>query len=425
MFITLNRSSFSNGKTMGHACRVVLRKEISRMRRIRRSRKIPERLLDVRIRDFTRHVRRVAPHWIDEAKGMAVGAGVPVDDILKLNCLPAEICLLGGSDCTTFVSVGKDENRLFKIRDPRNSPQAFFITQTRGQIGYHCGNTIGSLGAGHVFNSYAVAGACNTGSPTTYVADEPRLNDRHLLRFMAENARSVDEVPGLFERLLENNVVGGAGPDKGTILVFADGNRGLILESHCHDYAAVFVDRGTRVRTNHFSTKKANAWISEEPNKNTRLRRKRMTQLLARHRNRPSPIDVFAISRDRKSHPHSLCNDDKKHFWMTTSAQLQCISRKAPETSMNYICCGNTRNSLYLPVPLTFTESFEPLVSGQFYLSTDTLYRKYGCSRYLRRTQNTFERRALTRTDTRQVFADAYRLIRGADPDGRSSHGGR
>lgn len=415
MFIKLSKSPWSNGKIIGRLCRAVLRKEITRIRKIRKSRQIPETLISARIRDFISSVRRVAPHWLDEANGMAEAAGVAANDILMLNCLPAGLAPPDANDCTTFVSIGKRENRLFKIRDPRNCPQAFFSMHARGQIGFHCGNTIGSLGAGHAFNTHAVAGACNTGSPTALVADEPRLNDRHMLRFFAENAPSVEAIPELFDRLLESNVAGGAGPEHGVILVFADRHRGLILESHATAYTATFVDRGTRVRTNHFLSRKAKAWISSEPNKNTLLRRNRMAELLSRYGNRPSPVDVFAMSRDRKSHPHSLCNDDTKHFWMTTSAQLQCINRKAPETSINYICCGNTRNSVYLPVPVTFAESFAPLLSGKFYLSADRLYQEHGCSEHLRKTQNTFERKALTRTDYRQVFADAYDLIRRAE----------
>ena len=427
-FLQVDGTPLSNGRLIGRACRMVLRKRISILRRIQKRRKIPEKLMAARIKDFTRNVRRVARHWLDEVKGIAEGAGVAADDIIMLNCLPAGFRTGEGQahsaevasatkagSCTTFVSVGKDENRLFKIRDQWNDVQAFLVNRAKGHYAFQVGRDVGNIGAGHIFNSRFVAGANDTGSHTTFVPDEPRLNDCHMLRFFAENASCVEDIPALFERLLDKGVAGGAGKERGAIFAFADPRRGLILECQASDYVATFVGHGTRVVSNHFLSRRAKAWISREPNKNTLLRKKRMEELLSKHGNRPSPNQVFTISRDRKLQPHSLCNDDKKHFWMTVSAQLQCINRKAPERSVNYVCCGNTRNSVFLPVPITFAGSFEPMLSGRFYICADRLYKKHGCGPHLRGTQNAFEKSALSRTDYRQVFADAYAFIRRAE----------
>ena len=413
-FIRLNRSALSNGRTIGRICGTVLRRRIALTRRIQKRRSIPDRLIEGRIREFARNVRRVAPHWLDEAKGMADGAGVSVDDLLMLNCLPGDFYPPYRHNCTTFVAVGSEENRLFKIRDQSNLPQAFSVKETRSQIAFQGANTIGNLGTAHAFNRHAVAGACNTGSHTELVPDDPLLDDCHMLRFVAENATSVDEAPGLLERLIKGKVAGGAKAGRGAILMLADRNRGLLLESHAQDYSARFVERGTLVVSNHFLTRKAKAWEWQEPIKNTLLRRKRMETLLARCSRPPTPLEIFAVSRDRKSRPHALCNDEAKRPWMTVSAQLQCINRRAPDASVNYICCGNTRNSVYVPVPLAFAESFEPLLSGRFFAQADRLYRKHGCDAHLRRTQNVFEKSAVARNDTQQLLLDAYDLVRRA-----------
>lgn len=412
MFINLDKTPFINGRIIGRASRAALRKRIGMTRKARKSRGIREKLIDARIRDFTRHVKNVAPHWLDETKGIAEGAGVHVHDILMLNCLPHDFYPPGGNNCTSFISIGKDENRLFKIRDERNHIQSFFINNAKGHKAFHGANDIGNIGIAHFSNSSIVAGANNTGSHILLASDEPRLNDCHMLRFFAENASSVDDIPELFERLVGKNAAGGAGKGRGSIFMFIDPSKALLLECCTHDYSAKFISRGTLVVSNHFLTGKAKTWQSIEPNKNTLIRKNRMTLLLSRYDNRPSPPQIFAISRDRKSVPHSLCNDDKKHYWMTISAQLHFINRKEPDTSMSYICCGNTRHSVYIPVPVTFSENFKPLLSGKFYMNTDSLYREHRCSKHLKKIQKLFERNMLKRTDYRRIFVDACNLLR-------------
>jgi len=412
MFKTVKGTSYSCGKTLGRWGGQVLRKRIAKTKKIQRAQEIPDTLIDARIRDFARNLRKVVPHWLDEAKGMADGAGVAVDDILMLNCLPPGFYPPTGSNCTSFVSVGKQENRLFKIRDERNHVQSFHVHGAQRRKAFQAGRDIGNLGTAHFFNQSCVAGANNTGSCTTLVSGEPKLNDCHMHRYFAERASCVEDIPGLFERLIDRKVAGGAGKGRGAIFLFADANRGLLLECVENDYAATFIDKGTLAVSNHFLTRKAKAWESEPPNKNTCLRKQRMDCLLARHGNAPSLTDVFAISRDRKSVPHSLCNDDGKHFWMTISAQLQVINRQRPGNSVNYVCCGNTRHSVYIPVPIAATESFVPLVNGEFYKLADALYRKHHCSAHFRKSQKAIEKRTVACDDSQTLCREAYGLLK-------------
>lgn len=411
LFIRLDRDDFANGKLRGRLGRQVLRRRVARTRAVQQAQKIPGRLIAARIRDFTRAVQKVAPHWLVEAAGLARGAGVSADDLLMLNCLPPGFYPPEGHNCTSFIAIGRNENQLFKIRDERNHVQGFFTQRLPNGRWMQIGHDLGNLGAPHFFTSGALAGANNTGSKTKLVSDAPLLNDCHILRFLGERATTVRQIPPLMEYLLDRKVANGASAERGAIFLFADPEGGLLLESQAFDYATRFVDRGILVAANHYLTGKAQSWASQPPNKNTLLRYQRMTELLRCCHHPPRPAEVFALSRDRKNLPHSLCNDDRVHFWMTISAQLQVINRRQPHQSVNYVCCGNTRHSLYLPMPLTFTESYGPLVSGAFYEQADRLYRKFIGHNRLRGAQLTFETSALSRSDPRSTFLAASNVI--------------
>jgi hypothetical protein len=136
-----------------------------------------------------------------------------------------------------------------------------------------------------------------------------------------------------------------------------------------------------------------------------------MEDLLKKINNSPSLKDVFGISRDRKNLPHALCNDDKKHFWMTVSAQLQVIDKVSPELSKNYICCGNTRHSVYLPFLVNYKNSFKPLVNGQFYKFSNDLYERFTCSNHFKTIYRIFEKQIFLRSDYNIMCKDAYNLL--------------
>ncbi len=388
-----------------------LRRRLAAAQAIRRRRRIPDSLLAARVRGFRHHLERLAPHWLAEADGMARGAGLPLDGLLMLNCLPPDFYSAPPVQCTSFVAASRSEIRLFKIRDERNHVQCFYIQPLPGGHVLQCAKDIGNLGVAHGFSSCGLAGANNTGSPVADASDEPRLNDCHVLRFLLERARAVDEIPELFSQLLERKAAGGAGAGRGAIYLFADPRRGLLLETQASGCVARFLGLGTTVVSNHFLSPIARRWMSQPPARNTRLRKKRLETLLARAGRWPDPASVFAASRDRANQPDALCNDDRVHFWMTLSAQLQVIPRDQPGQAVNYVCCGNTRHSVFLPVPLSFRESYLPLLNGRFYEQADTLYRAFGCRWKLRTVQREFERKALAGLDPRTAMEMAYRLL--------------
>jgi Acyl-coenzyme A:6-aminopenicillanic acid acyl-transferase len=410
-FIQIKGSATAVGHALGIASRKVLRQRIQETRRIQRVQRIPDAIIDARVKDLTRLLRKICPSWLSEAGGVASAAGVKVEDILMLSCLPADF-YPPTLRCTGFVSVGKQENRLLKIRDNLNHAQSFHIQASRGMPRLQIGRDIGNLGCSHVVSEHGLVGGCHTGSITDRVTDEVRFDDCLIMRYLAEKAHSVVEIPKVFERLLEANAVGGASAVRGALYIFADTNGALLLESVSDAYVATPLKTGTHVISNHFITPKAKAWESEPPDKNTLLRRKRMEEILKRDCGSPEPEQVFAMTRDRRYLPHSLCNDDKKHAWMTVSSQFHVIPRKKADNAVSYVCCGNTRHSVYVPVPFAATESYAPLLSGAFYEVAGKLYKAHGCNTHLRSAQKRFERWAMDEASMGVTWPAALALLK-------------
>jgi len=414
MFVLLNKSPRENGRSLGKAGKTVLKNRISYTKKAKKAAGFSDKLIRERIQIFKDLVMGVSPHWLEEVKGMAQGSGVHPDDILMLNCPPQNLFPEISYSCTSYVKVGRRENQLFKIRDERNHVQTFYVNAARGFPRFHTGQDIGNIGTAHFLNEHFLSGGCNSGSRTLQVPAQVLLNDCHILRFFAENARSTDDIPRLFETLIQKKAAGGAGENRGAIYLFVDPDKGLILETTSFDYQATWIKKGLKVVSNHYLSPKTRSWESVPADKNTLLRKTRMESMLSGLKDNPNLKEVFALSRDRKNLPHALCNDDSKHPWMTLSAQLHLIPRKSPEKSINYFCCGNTRHSLYLPQRLEDSESFSPLLSGSFYQLTDRMYCLENCSRHLAFLQGRFEGRMLQKDQDKGLFREAYKLVKNA-----------
>ncbi|HBE01502.1 MAG TPA: hypothetical protein DC049_03370 [Spirochaetia bacterium] len=411
MPIQLPSSVFESGKITGRYTGDVLKQRIAAVRKIQQEKKIPDSILNARGSDFKNNCFKICPKWLEELQGVSAGSGTDINDLLMINSLPFGFYQAGGNNCTTFVSIGKAENRLFKIRDECNHIQTFIIKNNNESL-CQAGYDIGNMGFAHFFNSRGLAGANNTGSCTEKISDQAVLNDCHILRFIAENAGTTDEIPALLEKLLEMKLVGGAGKNRGSIFIFADQKKGLILECQSFDYTARFVEQGTVVVANHFLSEKARAWESSPPDVNTLTRKQRMEELLSAHGHNPSLSAIFKIARDRKNIPQALCNDDRQHFWMTISAQLHCIDKTDFRKSKNYFCVGNTLHSLFLPVPVDHNQNYLPFINGEFYSAANRIYEKYYCSDHMSAIQENFEKNIFTRQDYETIYADALATIK-------------
>ncbi|MHC5053953.1 MAG: C45 family autoproteolytic acyltransferase/hydrolase [Planctomycetota bacterium] len=407
-FIKLRGTAREVGRRLGRLGAGAIADRMALARDAARRSGVGDGELASRAREFASHVERFAPHWLDEAAGVAEGASVATDDILMLNCLPAPV-RTPGDECTSFVRVEAGRCILFKIRDYRPCVQVFHVNAGDGRPRLQISTEVGGLGAAHVMSEHALAGACNTGSASAHVTDAPRLNDCHMLRWICERARSAADVPRLAAELIESGSAGGAGGDRGSILLFAAPDGGGVLETVHDDLVWTEISKSTLVASNHFVSERARSWESHPPpDENTLVRKRRMEELLGAS-DTLDAARVFEVARDRETAPHALCNYDLKHPWMTVSAALHLIDRADPSRSEARLCCGNTRHSFFLPVPVGEARSFAPLAGGEFYGLADARRRAHGPSDLFAPERKRIERDGVS---FEQATREAYEVLK-------------
>lgn len=349
-----------------------------------------------RVDELTRLLSRHAPAWLDEAAGIAGGAGISVHDVLLLNAVRIPDSPPSGlQSCSSFVWVRPERTLLFKIRDERPHPQVLYsYAGPLGEGQSVCvAKDIGNLGVAHATAARGIAGANNTGSHVADIAPDARFDDCHVLRFVVERAGSIDQVEPLLRELLDAGAIGGASPDRGSILLLADARGAAAVELTSTHIVVRRIDSGSVAYTNHFQTPEALARQTREPDANSRTRLARMAELLDRIRDGAEVSQTFSASRDRTHAPDCLCSDDSTRPWMTVSAQLHIVASGGPE--LTYACCGNTRNSVFIPVSPIGQQSHRRLLSGEIYALAERSYRAFGCGDHLASVQARIEGRYL------------------------------
>lgn len=113
-FIRMDGTPRDTGRALGEGGGAFLRRRARLLKRLQRERALSARDVDARVAAFERCLKKVARHWLDEAAGMAKGAGVAVRDILLMNCPPPGMHTGVLDSCTSFLSVGEDVNRMLK-----------------------------------------------------------------------------------------------------------------------------------------------------------------------------------------------------------------------------------------------------------------------------------------------------------------------
>ncbi len=411
----LNKSFYENGKILGKSCAKYLRERLRLIDSKIKKTTYKQSELQAGINDFTAVLKKVVPHWLEEAKGIADGARIPVDKLLLLNCLPHDFFKQAGMNCTSIVQAGKIHNLLFKIRDERNWVQQQVIKQSPGIQCVQYGVDIGNLGVAHFVNSSGIAGGNNTGSNSSGINNDPVLNDCHITRFLAEQCKKVDDAPKALEKLMELKVMGGAAKDRGSIYLLAGREKCLVLECNSEDYAKKEISKGCYTISNHYQLPKAEKWQTEPANLNTRRRKQRIEELVSGVSGELSVNDLIRFSRDRKYHPNCMCNDNKIHFWMTISVWITVIPKDDPADTVSYCCCGNSRNSFYIPLSISQRENPEILLNGDFYAASNRLYEANGCGKHLEKLQRKFESGITDQENPDSYVHDtfrAYQLLR-------------
>ena len=352
--------------------------------------------LDERGERFRAFVGRIAPEWLDEAEAVGAAAGVNPSDIFVLNALPGGFWSPPAGNCTSCLVVGSasatTDTLLHKNRDLLDSIQTFHVARLAGGGQVFASRDVGNIGIGHFHSDRPLAGANNTGSPL--VEGELRdcgLTCCHLLRLVAERAFSCDEAVAVLEDALAREVAGGSGGTRGMIFLFADPDRGVLVEMTSRRLAVREVCDDTLVRSNHFLLDEMLPF-AQPPTHNTLRRAERARELLAAS-GQPNLADLQRLARDHADGPDSICCDDAEHFWMTVSACTHVVRPQATDPlAHTRAMMGHPHNTLAIPVPRAIDGLPAACVSGELHELARALYRAKGCGAHMAALQETHER---------------------------------
>ena len=329
------------GAVQGDLQRVVLCERIHRtLRRAEESDAIE--MLQSRVERFAQTLEEIAPHWIEEARGMSTHAGVEPWQLLALNCLPPDFWGVNyiavptgdsqmtrelvdvydaqgvepglGGECTSFFALGDatvaGETLLHKNREERDEVQCAYIKGVTQKYRFVGGGDIGNLGTAHLHTENFWAGANNTGSdvlPDEY--QDCALSDSHALRWLGENCRTLDDIVPALENLIAHEYLSGGGHEKGSIWMFADAARGLVVEATSRHMAHQWFEGDAQVvRTNHFVFPALHEYsCAPHPGSVTRL--ERATEMWESQHGLAGLSLCGEIARDRRNAPHAICRN--------------------------------------------------------------------------------------------------------------------
>ncbi|MCX7599614.1 MAG: C45 family peptidase [Armatimonadetes bacterium] len=284
----------------------------------------------------------LAPHWYEEAAGMADGAGLPIDAILLLNANPKALSPAAMENCTAFMVIGAASgcgaNLLHKNRDEKPLPQSFFVKHVIGKNRIMGGVEIGGLGLAQMVNEHGLAGANNTGPLIAAGGTEYGLDDRHVLRLVAEEARNCQEALKVCQSLVQRRFVRRLDGERGMIFLFADPEQGLVVEMTPWRAWYQFSDDGLVCRSNHFLLSDALVAVAgralpAEPESSTALRYARAEELLRPKLGHLRPEDLIVAGQDTTNWPNSICNAN------TVSMMTHRLAREA-EGRTSWVCNG-------------------------------------------------------------------------------------
>jgi hypothetical protein len=376
------------------------------LRRAEASATLP--LLQQRSGRFGEVLSSSCPQWLEEAQGISSGAGIELWQLLALNALPENFwgqeyspapliekniahakaetneelvnayeaqgvdLAAGGGDCTTFFALPENtiagETLFHKNREEKDEVQCIYIKQLENLQRFVGGGEVGNLGSAHLHTENFWVGANNTGSkvlPAEYC--DCALSDAHVLRYLGERCASLDDIVPAMEDLIAKNHLGGGAPNAGMILLFADAERGLVVEATSRRlHAEYFEGDALVVRTNHFIFPEMQefalpAHIGSE------LRYQRARHLWEQQAGFASIPGCGEIARDRANAPNAICRNpsDNLNGSVTVSTSTATISSHDDRRSQTHFRnCHPSYTPAIIFTPLDRVSDTE-LVSGE------------------------------------------------------------
>ncbi|MBU0607697.1 MAG: hypothetical protein KKI08_07400 [Armatimonadetes bacterium] len=197
---------------------------------------LDEATLVARSRRHVGIIEQLAPHWLEEAAGIASAAGVALDPYLA--CLVGRYRgLLFSEDCTSYAAVGSvtaDGRPLFhKNRDNRARPQAFYRKETLlpGVLPFISVGDTSDTGAMMMVNAAGLAGSADMAGSDP----DPRytgLMNPYGLRHIAERATTCAEALEIVRMMNERGWY--AGGSIATNWAFADATGHAMIVYNAH-----------------------------------------------------------------------------------------------------------------------------------------------------------------------------------------------
>jgi hypothetical protein len=264
---------------------------------------------------YLRIVNRLAPWWHEELAAIASAAGVGVEEygayvaqkyVIRTTRPPSPPP--APHECTSFVSVGRASadgaSILHKNRDSAARAQGLWIRQDVGCYRYLGGGDSGDYGVIHFVNEKGLAGAMNAGSASADTEPDGWPTPQ-ILRLVAEKAASCQEALEIVREIVGQGwYTNGA---RGSIWLFVDRERALIVENTRHDLDYRWVDHQIVAYANDFLLPGTRRWAAPDAETNTRYRSARDgAAALARP---VRPLDLVQLARDESTEPRPMCSD--------------------------------------------------------------------------------------------------------------------
>lgn len=309
-------------------------------------------------------VARLAPWWQDEAAGIARGAGVDPDAYTAYVAQKYVLRVTRSAvphpphECTSYLAVGSavaDGGALLhKNRDSFPRAQAAWIWAAEGRYRYLGGGDAGDHGVIHVVNERGLAGIMNAGSPNADHTLEG-LPTPQILKLVAERAATCAEALEIIREIVGLGwYTNGA---TGSIWLFADSHRALVVENTLHDLDYRWIDGDVLARANDFLLPGTRRWARPESEREPRL-------LTAQHgaeavQDRATARDLQRLSRDTATTPRPICAET------TLSGFTAVVGPDRPP--MAWIALGRPTLAPYLPLYVEAAALPRPLVDGTFW----------------------------------------------------------
>ncbi|MCC6174542.1 MAG: hypothetical protein IT305_04485 [Chloroflexi bacterium] len=264
---------------------------------------------------YTRIVDRLAPWWHAEMAAIAGAAGVSAEDytayvaqkyVIRTTRPPSPPP--APHECTSFVSVGRasaaGDSLLHKNRDSAARAQGLWIRQDVGCHRYLGGGDSGDHGVIHFVNEKGLAGAMNAGSLSEDTAPDGWPTPQ-ILRLIAERAATCQEALEIVREIVGQGwYTNGA---RGSIWLFVDRERALIVENTRHDLDAAWIEDRTVARANDFLL--PGMWHRSSPDAETNTRFLAARDGAAALDGCASSFGLIQLARNESTEPRAICSD--------------------------------------------------------------------------------------------------------------------